>query len=142
MRLAIAKALNKGVIKGMTYVEAALRPALDNSMQSQWKWGVGKAGASSRDIIDTGALKSSLRLKTTYLKTKTRLEIIYPKPYASFVYYGGYIHPYGNKKAPMVYIPGRPWVMAVLQGTHGQPKLDYATPFNRGIQEAWAAQFG
>jgi len=142
MKLAINKALVKGVQKGMTYVEAALRPALNASMASQWSWGVGKAGAPSRDIIDTGALRDSLKLKTTFLQTKTKLDITYTQRYAAFVHYGGYIQHYGNKKASAVYIPGRPWVTAVLEGTHGQPKLDYATPFNAGIQEAWAAQFG
>lgn len=142
MRLATNKALTKGVQKGMTYVEAALRPALDASMASQWSWGVGKAGLASRDIIDTGALKGSLKLKTTFLQTKTKLDIIYTQKYAAFVHYGGYIQPYGNPKASSMYIPGRPWVTAVLEGTHGQPKLDYAAPLNRGIQEAWKAQFG
>ena len=142
MKMAINKALTKGVQKGMTYVEAALRPALDRSMSSQWAWGVGRAGASSRDIVDTGALKSSLKLKTTFLQTKTKLDITYTQRYAAFVHYGGYMQPYGNKKAPAVYIPGRPWITAVLEGTHGQPKLDYAASFNQGIQEAWRAQFG
>ena len=70
IRSAIASAVSKGVIKGITYVEAGLRPALNNSMDSQWQWGVGKAGAPSRarlvsengsrivkeGIVETGAL--------------------------------------------------------------------------------------
>ena len=142
IRSAIASAVSKGVIKGITYVEAGLRPALNNSMDSQWQWGVGKAGAPSRDIVDTGALKSSLQMKTIHLKTQTRLEIIYNKPYAKHVYYGACIRPYGNKNAAIVCLPGRPWIMAVLEGTHGQPKFDYATPINQAIREAWSAEIG
>ena len=142
MKLAINKAITRGVQKGITYVEAALRPALDNSMKSQWSWGVGVAGVATRDIVDTGALMSSLKLKATFLQTKTKLDITYTKPYAAFVHYGGYVKPYGNQKANAVYLPGRPWVTAVIEGTHGQPKFDSGKYFDQGIQEAWKAQFG
>lgn len=142
VRSAITSAVSKGVIKGLTYVEKGLRPALNSSMDSQWKWGVGKAGAPSRDIVDTGALKSSLQMKTIHSKTQTRLEIIYDKPYAKPVYFGACIRPYGNQNAAIVCLPSRPWIMAVLEGTHGQPKFDYETPINQAIQEAWKAEIG
>ena len=66
----------------------------------------------------------------------------YNTPYAAFVHYGGMIKPYGNKNAADVLIPARPWVQAVFEGSHGQPKFDMRTPFDKGIGEAWSAQFG
>ena len=137
MQMAVNKAITRGAQKGSTYVEKSLRVALDNSISSQWSWING-----SRDIIDTGKLKSSLQLKTIFSQTKVGFQIAYNTPYAAFVHYGGVIKPYGNQNAADVLIPGRPWVQAIFEGSHGQPKFDLQTPFDQGISEVWSAQFG
>lgn len=137
MQAAVKRALSRGAQKGSSYVEKDLRIALDNSIGSNWPWTNG-----SRDIVDTGRLMNSLQIKTTFSQTKVGFQVIYRTPYAAFVHYGGMMKPYGNKNAADVLIPGRPWVQAVFEGTHGQPKFDIAKPFNRGISEAWTAQFG
>ena len=137
MKAAVNKALVKGAQKGATYVEKSLRIALDKSISSQWSWIDG-----SRDIVDTGALKGALKINTKFAQTKVTFEIQYNTPYAAFVHYGGIIKPYGNKNAADVVIPARPWVQAVLEGSHGQEKFDMRTPFDKGIGEQWKAQFG
>ena len=137
MKAAVNKALSKGAQKGATYVEKSLRTALDNSISSQWAWTNG-----ARDIVDTGKLKSSLKIITNFAQTKVSFQVQYNTPYAAFVHYGGMIKPYGNKNAADVLIPARPWVQAVFEGSHGQPKFDMRTPFDKGIGEAWSAQFG
>ena len=137
MKAAVNKALVKGAQKGATYVEKSLREALNTSLSSQWAWIEG-----SRDIIDTGKLKNSLEIKTIFNQTKVGFQILYKTPYAAFVHYGGVMKPYGNPSAADVVIPGRPWVQAVFDGSNGQKKFDMRTPFDRGISEAWSAQFG
>lgn len=137
MQQAVNKALSKGAQKGATYVERNLKVALDNSIGSQWGWIQG-----TRDIVDTGRLMESLQIKAKFSQTKVGFEVIYKAPYAAFVHYGGLMKPYGNKNAADVLIPARPWVQAVFEGTHGQPKFDMEKPFNEGISEAWTAQFG
>ena len=137
MKAAVNKALVKGAQKGATYVEKNLRVALDKSISSQWAWTDG-----SRDIVDTGTLKGALKINTKFAQTKVTFEVQYNTPYAAFVHYGGMIKPYGNKNAADVVIPARPWVQAVLEGTHGQEKFDMRTPFDKGIGEQWKAQFG
>jgi len=137
MQQAVNRALTRGAQKGASYVEKDLKTALDNSVKSQWAWTQG-----SRDIIDTGKLLNSLQIKTTFNQTKIGFQIIYRTRYAAFVHYGGLIKPYGNKNAADVLIPARPWVQAVLEGTHGQPKFDMLTPFDKGVSEVWTSQFG
>lgn len=137
MQMAVNKAITKGAQKGATYVEKSLREALDASINSEWSWTNG-----SRDIVDTGKLRSSLEIKAVFSQTKVGFQISYNTPYAAFVHYGGVIKPYGNPNAADVVIPGRPWVQAVLEGSNGQPKFDLGTPFDRGISEVWSAQFG
>ena len=46
MQIAFNKAITKGAQKGATYVEADLKKALDNSMDTPWSWISG-----SRDIV-------------------------------------------------------------------------------------------
>ena len=138
MQAAMRRAVTRGAQKGAIYVEEGLRVALDNSLRSNWDWSYGPA----RDIVDTGKLLKSLEIKTNYLQTKIGFQISYNTPYAAFVHYGGVIKPYGNQNARDVLIPGRPWVQAILDGSHGQPQFDMYKPFNRGITEVWKDQFG
>lgn len=123
MQLAINKALVKGQQKGATYVTESLRGALDASI-------------TSYKAIDTGRLKNSLEIRSKFSQTKTSFSIIYKTPYAAFVHYGGVMQPYGNPYAASVAIPGRPWIKDAVEG------FDLRTPFDRGISEAWTAQFG
>lgn len=138
MKQAVNRALTKGAQKGATLVEADLKVALNTSINTKWQWPYG----APRDIVDTGKLRDSLQIKTTFLQTKVQFQVAYTAPYAAFVHYGGMIKPYGNKNARDVLIPGRPWVQAVFEGTNGQKKFDMLKPFDIGISQAWSAQFG
>lgn len=123
MQLAINTALSKGAQKGATYVQKSLKTTLDDSIT--------RVGA-----VDTGKLKNSLDIRAKFSQTKVGFSIIYKTPYAAFVHYGGVIQPYGNPAAASVAIPGRPWIEMALKG------FDIRTPFDKGIGEAWKAQFG
>lgn len=124
MKMAINKALSKGAQKGATYVQQSLRGVLDQSI-------------SNVGAIDTGRLKNSLEIRPKFSQTKVGFSIIYKTPYAAFVHYGGaVVKPYGNPNAATVAIPGRPWIDLALQD------FDIRTPFDKGIGEAWSAQFG
>ena len=71
---------------------------------------------SPRNIIDTEVLKKSKKLTTRYGKTFGEVKIEYRARYASYVYYGAYIYPYGQKDRERVFTPGRPWVAYALTG--------------------------
>ena len=137
MKKRVSKALSKGTLKASSYVEKNLKIALDKAMTSMWTWTSG-----SRDIIDTGKLKNSLKLTAVFNQTKVSWQIQYRTPYAAFVHYGGVIKPYGNRNARDVLIPARPWVQAVMEGSYGQEKFDIKTPFDEGMAEAFATEFG
>ena len=136
-------ALSKANIKAMTQVETKLKVALDSAMDAKWPWWgnpVWKDGTqpgNPRDIVHTGALKNSQKLKLKFLQTKATITISYNTPYAAFVYYGGVHQPYGNPNAPTRLLPGRPWISAVLEGHSGIPKFDLTKAFN----DAWAPAF-
>ena len=126
---------------GMRNVEMSLGAALDAAMDdNSWQWNrnpVWKDGTqpgNPRDIVNSGKLKASREFKVSYGVTKASLAISYKAPYANFVYYGGVVQPYGNPKAPSVVIPGRPWVEAVLNGTHGQEKFDMSKPYDEAFK--------
>lgn len=124
MKAAVNKALSKGAQKGATYVSNGLRSALDASI-------------TSYGAVDTGRLKNSLEIREKFSQTKVGFSIIYKTPYAAFVHYGGVIqYPYGNRSAASVTVAGRPWIEKAVQG------FDIRTPFDKGIGEAWSAQFG
>ena len=123
MQLAINKALSKGAQKGATYIQKDLKKVLDTSIKKY-------------KAIDTGKLKDSLEIKAKFAQTKVGFEIIYKTPYAAFVHYGGVMRPYGNPNAATVTIPGRPWISDGLEG------FNLKAPFDKGIGEAWKAQFG
>jgi len=148
-RVAANSAISKGVIAASTEIEKKLNDALRKSLSSgSWDWpretirSNGSIAGTSRNIVDTGALRDSQKITTRFLKTKLTMAISYSAPHAGIVYYGGVIQPYGNPNANSVTIPGRPWVEAVLNGTHGQEKFDILTPFNRAINAAWGSAFG
>ena len=155
-RDAVNKAIAKGVTKGTTYVEKGLRKHLDQAMESP-VWGPSvatipyqrktgktiKPGAMS-SLVDTGKLKNSLEIKPRFLQSKTEISVKYKMPYANMIHYGGVIYPYGNKSGgSSVLIPARPWVEAVMVGGYnGIERYNPDPDFNKGLQEAWSAQFG
>lgn len=100
--------------------------ALDMAMEAPiWNWPGG-----ARDIIDTGALKNSLSIN----KAGNGFTITYSQPYAAIVHYGGYIQPYGNESLEKFYMPARPWITAVLEGSSGIPAFDFAYAYERAFE--------
>ena len=103
--------------------------ALDNALtvaltSSSWGWSDG-----SRDIVDSGALLNSQSVSIA----GESIVIDYGVPYARFVHDGGYIQPYGNPNAEAVYIPGRPWIDAVLYGNGPVPGVDLDEEIRQAI---------
>ena len=94
-------------------LENALRGALKSAV---WSWPGGM-----RDIFDTGKLASSGKV----LVGADGLTVVYTAPYSEIVHNGGYIHPYGNKQARPIYLPGRPWIRSVLYGEGPVPQFDF-----------------
>ena len=148
-KAAIKKAISKGTIKAVSYVQRDLKKALDRAIDSNvWDWpretirSDGSTAGAKRDIVDTGKLKASSELKEMHAQTKSTIEIKYKAPYAAFVHYGGAMQPYGRKDLNTVIIPGRPWIEATLKGTHGIEKFNMTKPMNDGFMEVWNAQFG
>lgn len=62
-------------------------------------------------ITKTGKLKRSLSVTSD----AKGIRISYKAEYAAFVYFGGYIQPYGNPNANKVYVQGQPWIAEALQ---------------------------
>lgn len=85
-----------------------LTEALNESLEASWGWDGG-----ARDIINTGELRDSLNIT---VDPEGKIDINYSSPYAPLIHYGGYIMPYGNDRIEKVFIPGRPWITAVLEG--------------------------
>lgn len=153
-RAAMNKALTRGMSNGASRVETKLSQLLDQAMESStWgpfapkQWYYRKngevAGDGTRNLIDTGKLKKSKKVKTEYLQTKTKTSVTYTSPYAAITHYGGAIRPYGNKNAATVILPARPWIDAVIVGGYsGIESLKADEILNNAISEAWKAQFG
>ena len=143
-------AITKGVQRGMARVETELSKALDNAMMaSSWEWSSivttrknGQTVGSPRNIVDTGFLRDSKKLKISYLQTKTTVEVKYTAPYANLVHFGGMIRPYGVAGRTLQPIQPRPWITAVLQGGWGIEKLDVDSIVNEALQQAWSEAFG
>jgi phage gpG-like protein len=94
--------------KAMKQMAFLLEEALNTAMESPvWDW-----TNDTRDIVDTGKLKDSLKI---IVDSDGDMNIIYGTEYAAIVHYGGYFHPFGNREINQ-YFPGRPWVSAVLEG--------------------------
>ena len=103
-----------------TQTLAALAPeikqALTNAMNTkayQWDYGDG-------DIVQTGELRDSVQVTAdseSIVVTYSASSSGDGTDYAAIVYYGGYIHPYGNPNV-QIYMPARPWIKHVLVGGH------------------------
>jgi phage gpG-like protein len=121
----IMQAITDGIAYANEVAAEALENALNIAMQSSsWGWRDG-----SRDIVDTGELMRSLEI----IKGQDGLSVSYSSPYAELVHYGGYIVPYGNDSISKVYIPGRPWMDAVLEGGGPVPSVDLSAIYEEAI---------
>lgn len=146
-RQAALSSMIRGVQSGASRVEAYLPGLLDQAIESNvWSWPRdtlrknGSRAGGTRNIIDTGALKASKSVKTTFLQTKTVFTVSYKAPYATLTHYGGYILPYGDVSRSPVYVPGRPWVEAVLTGNNsGVAYLETDTIMEEAIQREWSS---
>jgi hypothetical protein len=109
-------------------VASSLLDAFDEAMNSDvWQW----TGGPLRDIVDTGSLRDSGRV----VVTSDTISIFYDQEYAAMIYYGGMIHPFGNESA-VFYIPGRPWIEAVLLGNGPVERFN----FDGVYEEAFSSQ--
>lgn len=110
---AIDRAMIRAILDISDNIERNLALAITSSI---WNTNEGLG-----DIYLTGKLLSSSEVSVN----GSQITINYDVPYAALIYYGGYILPYGNKEGTRVYIPPRPWIGAVLNGTNGLPAIDY-----------------
>lgn len=74
---------------------------------------------SPRNIVDLGTLRAS----GYYTISGTLGTFRWPVVYATAVHNGARIHPWGDKKRPLVDLPARPWTSAVL-GTIKYPGIE------------------
>ena len=138
-------ALVKGVQSGARRIESYLPTLLNKAMESSvWDWPRptlrenGSTAGTTRNIVDTGALKSSLSVSVKFLKTKTNFLVKYSAPYATLVHEGGYIAPYGRTDLVARSIPGRPWITAVMDGGYnGIESIDIQSEMLTAIEGAW-----
>lgn len=138
------RVLTQALLEASKQVETELKPLLDLSLSANvWDWPRdtvrknGSVAGTTRDITDLGRLRDSLVLDTKFMQTKTQTLIKYNAPHANIVYYGGVIQPYGNPAANSVLIPGRPWVEAIINGTHGLPQYDLLNVYAEKVTEVW-----
>lgn len=97
-------------------IEVALTKAM-NTTAYKWAYGDG-------DIVDTGQLRDSVDVVADAESIMVRYSAKSSgdgTDYAAIVYYGGYIHPYGNPNVK-IYMPQRPWIKHVLVG--GYPGIE------------------
>ena len=137
-----------GSLKGSSQVERELPMKLAEAMEAN-VWGPFSpkfpyyrkngelVGSGTRDLIDTGALHDSLKVKTNFLATKTQTTIEYTAPYASIVHYGGAIVPYGNPNAATVILPARPWITSLLTGDGPVPQYNINAIYEKAIQDSF-----
>lgn len=115
--------IKKASKKTLNIVVKELKEALNAAMEAKvWQWDYGDG-----DIIDTGALKKSLKIVAA---SDGDIYIFYNEEYAAIVHYGGYIHPYGNPEIK-VYMPARPWISSVLEGGGPVSRYDFEGVYQR-----------
>lgn len=95
-------------------LEKALKEAIAAPV---WDW-----KGDTRDIVDTGALKRSMKV----IAEGSELRCYSGQDYAALIHYGGYAHPYGNTSSAKMYYPPRPWIEAVVLGGGPVDKFDFA----------------
>lgn len=138
-------AIVKGTQKGASAVESDLSRLLDKALESNsWDWPRptarrnGTYAGKARNIVDTGKLKGSKKLTTKFLKTKTVFNVSYLAPYAWMTHEGGYIRPFGRTDIRAAYIPGRPWIKAVVEGgVSGIESIDIESIMQAAVPAVW-----
>jgi len=130
IRSRFPKEVEEAHMETMVYMAEELEIALGEAMENKaWQWEYGDG-----DIVDTGALRDSLRITVT----ANNFRIYYGEEYAGIVHYGGYIFPYGNPRV-IIYMPPRPWIDSVLNGGGPVPQFNfegiYTLRFNQILAE-------
>lgn len=137
-----------GSLRGSSIVERELPMKLSEAMQAS-VWGPFSpkfpyfrkngepAVGGMRDLIDTGRLHDSLKIKTNFLTTKTQTVIEYTAPYAALVHYGGAIVPYGNPNAATVILPARPWITSLLTGEGPIAQYNINAIYEQAIRDSF-----
>jgi phage gpG-like protein len=121
----LKKRKEEAMRKSLAELTSILDAALLAAISSTWPNG--------SDIVDTGNLLNS----NSVVLSGDTIEIINTAPYAKLIHFGGYITPYGNPFAERVYIPPRPWVTAVLEGTQGQQQVDLASVYKQAFTKVF-----
>lgn len=112
------KASRKAHTQAMQTLAIELKDALDAAMDADsWDW-----INDTRDIVDTGALKSSGKVE--YIPAQETLSISYGEEYAAIVHFGGVIQSGWNPDIKIIY-PARPWITATLEGGYAVPKFEF-----------------
>jgi hypothetical protein len=124
--------VKRAIESGLQNVKLEATRLLPIAMQSG-SWGF---SGGNRDIVDTGELMRSMQVTIS----GTSIEITYGEPYAALMHYGGYIQPYGNKSAKPVYLPGRPWVDAVMGGGGPVEAIDYYSIYQKALNQAFSTR--
>ena len=111
---------NNAHVKTLAALAPEIKQALTNAMNAKaydWDYGDG-------DIVQSGTLRDSVQVTAdneSILVTYSASSSGDGYDYAAIVYYGGYIHPYGNPNIK-IYMPARPWIKHVLVG--GYPGVE------------------
>lgn len=84
--------------------------------------GKGFVVTSPRNIVDLGTLRAS----NDFAISGTLCTFRFTAAYATAVHYGARIHPFGDKSRPLVDLPARPWMDAVL----GRVRVSGITPYD------------
>lgn len=130
----LKKAITPAHKSAIRAVAKALETALNEAMGDPvWQWSEG-----TRDIVDTGKLRDSLKV---YIDSDLDIHILYNEDYAAIVHYGGYFSPYGNPSIKEYY-PGRPWVDAVLNGGGPVPQFRYEEVYEEAFSKYLESRFG
>lgn len=113
---------NNAHVKTLAALAPEIKQALTDAMNTKaygWDYGDG-------DIVQTGELRDSVQVNAddeSIVVTYSASSSGDGTDYAAIVYFGGYIHPYGNPNV-QIYMPGRPWIKHVLVGGNtGVPKF-------------------
>lgn len=124
LTLSIDKAMVRAILELSDNIQRNLALAITSSI---WRTNSGISDIYlSGNLLESGSISASTN----------GISISYDVPYAALIHYGGYITPYGNSRATKVYIPPRPWIQAVLNGTNGLPEIDYGQIIYSALREA------
>jgi len=127
IRTRVTRALHAATEKTASQIDTWLDEAMDAKIYD-WPRETERSDksivGSPRNIVDTEALKKSKKITTRYGQTFGEVKIEYKARYASYVYYGAYIYPYGQKDRERVFTPGRPWVAYALTGEADSSNTD------------------